>query len=207
MSQGLDVTQWQEQLVDACASGDEARAGALVAQPGSRKARALLEAMLAHPNALVRQAAVWELGALGGASSARRLEQQLAIEEARGDYDGSSVADAISQALGRIEDADARTTLMRRLQRLASGKPDPGDVGTVVHALWRRRHPELLPAIRKTLELLTPPAPRSLLGLLTLLEKSPEEPRSWLGDMSMRMSFHGLEDQAASRPGETEGWI
>jgi len=184
MKQGLGMGQWQEELVEAVNEGDEARARSLLSQPDARRARSLLEAMLAHPDALVRQAAAFGLGELGGTASTRRLEQQLSLEEAREDHDGSSVADAITAALGRIEEAEARAPLVRRLQRLAAGKSDPGDIGTVVHALWLRRHPDLLPVVRKTLELFVPPAPRSLHGLLTLLEKSPEELRAWVRDMS-----------------------
>ncbi len=90
--------------------------------------------MLAHPDALVRQAAAFGLGELGGTASTRSLEQQLSLEEARKDHDGSAVADAITAALGRLEEAGARAPLVRRLQRLAAGKSDPGDVGTVVGA-------------------------------------------------------------------------
>ncbi|HSP81749.1 MAG TPA: hypothetical protein VLQ93_24735 [Myxococcaceae bacterium] len=58
-------------------------------------------------------------------------------------------------------------------------------MSALAHALWRRRHPELLPVVRETLELLTPPASMSLHGLLLLLEKSPEELRAWLRDASV----------------------
>ena len=185
MTQGLDVGQWREELVEAVNEGDEARARSLLSQFGARGARPQLEAMLMNPDALVRQAAAFGLGELGGVASTKRLEQQLALEEARGDHDGSAVADAITQALGRIGDAGARATLVRRLQRLAANKSDPGDVNTLVHALWHRRHPDLLPVVHETLELFAPPAPRSLRGLLTLLEKSPEELRAWVRDASV----------------------
>ncbi|HEX5748601.1 MAG TPA: HEAT repeat domain-containing protein [Archangium sp.] len=150
-------------------------------QLGTRKARPLLEEMLTHPDALVRQAAAFGLGALGGAASARRLEQQLAIEEAR-DADGESVVEAITQALGRITESGARTTLVRRLERLVTGKPDPGDVSALAHALWRKRHPDLLPSVRRGLKRLEPLVSRPLHGLLMLLEKSPEELRQWALD-------------------------
>ncbi|KFA93609.1 hypothetical protein Q664_08430 [Archangium violaceum Cb vi76] len=177
--------QWRQELVDACRFGEEARAGVLVTQLGARKAKPLLEEMLTHPDALVRQAAAFGLGVLGGAASARRLEQQLAIEEARGDTDGESVVEAIIQALGHITESGARTTLVRRLARLVTRKPDPGDVSELAHALWRRRHPDLIPSVRHNLERLGPPASRPLHGLLMLLEKSPEELRQWALDPSI----------------------
>jgi hypothetical protein len=178
------MARWQEELVEAVNAGDEARARGLLSQPGARGARSLLEVMLAHPDALVRQAAAFGLGEVGGTASARCLELRLPLEEARQDHDGSSVAEAITEALGRIAEAGTRATLVRRLQRLATGTPDPGDIGTVVHALWRGRHPDLLPVIRETLARFTPPAPRSLQGLLTLLEKSPEALGLWVQDRS-----------------------
>jgi PAS domain-containing protein len=180
-----DVMQWQQELVDACKYGEETRAGALVTQLGARTARPLLEDMLTNPDARVRQAAAFGLGTLGGATSARRLEQQLAIEEARGDYDGASVVEAITQALGRITESGARATLVRRLERLMAGTPDPGDVSELAHALWRRRHPDLLPSVRRSLEQMSPPASRPLHGLLLLLEKSPEELRQWAREPSV----------------------
>ncbi|HYO52185.1 MAG TPA: hypothetical protein VEU50_05305 [Archangium sp.] len=141
--------------------------------------------MLEDPDALVRQAAAFGLGELGGAISARRLEQQLTLEEARADYDGESVVEAITQALGRIEEAGARAGLVRRLKRLASGEPDAGDINTLACALWRRRHPDLLPVIQQSLEQFPLPAPTSLHGLLVLLEKSPEALRIWAADSSV----------------------
>jgi hypothetical protein len=185
MTHRLDVTQWQEELVDAYKFGEEARASALVAQPGARRARALLEDMLSHPDALARQAAAWGLGELGGAASVRCLEQRLAAEEARGDYDGASVADAITEALGRIKEVSARAPLVRRLERLAASKSGLSDVNPVARALWRKRHPDLLPAVRKALEQLAPPSPNSLHGLLLLLEKSPEELITWAREPSV----------------------
>ncbi|HYO56935.1 HEAT repeat domain-containing protein [Archangium sp.] len=187
MARGTDVEQLKDELVEAYFWGEEARARALVSRLGQqpRKARALLETMLQAPDARVRQAAVFGLGELGGATSVKRLEQQLAIEEARGDYDGASVAEAVTLALGRIEEAGARMGLVRRLARLTAGRPDPVDVNMVAYALWRRRHPDLLPAVRRSLERLALPAPNCLHGLLILLEKSPEELLIWARDSSV----------------------
>jgi len=182
MAREPDMNPWKEELVAAFHKGDEARARALVAQQGAqpRKLRALLEAMLEEPDAIVRQTAAFALGELGGATSARRLEQQLALEEARGDYDGESVATVITQALGRLEDEGSRVSLVRRLHRLvANPAPEFSDVSTMARALWRRRHPELIPIVRQSLERLDPAVSRSLHGLLVLLEKSPEELRAW----------------------------
>jgi hypothetical protein len=177
----MELEQLQNELVDACAWGEEDRARALLPRLGSgpRRIRAALESMLAAPDALVRQAAVFGLGELGGTASARRLEQQLALEEARGDHDGESVAEAITQTLGRIDEAGTRAALVRRLRRLVSRQAELSEVNAVAHALWRKRHPDLLPAVREAVQRLTPPFLNSLHGLLLLLEKSPEELRSW----------------------------
>lgn len=182
-----DIKQWQQELVDACKYGDESQARALITQldTQSRKARAVLESMLADSDALVRQAAAFGLGELGGAASAKRLEKQLAIEEARADHDGASVVAAITQALGRTKDSSARASLVRRLKRLTEGKPGRAEVNEVAYALWRRQHPELIPAVRQTLEQLSLPAPTALHGLLLLLEKSPGELSSWVRDLSV----------------------
>lgn len=173
--------RFQDELLDAVKQGDEARAQALVsrlaAQP--RQARAVLEGMLADPRALMRQAAAFGLGVLGGAASVRLLEQRLAIEEARGDYDGDSVAEEITRVLGHIEEASARTSLVRKLEGMAAGKTEPVDVDVLAGALWKRRHSDLLPPVRRSLERLSPPASSILRGLLTLLEKTPEELGSW----------------------------
>ncbi|WNG61917.1 hypothetical protein F0U59_49825 [Archangium gephyra] len=185
MTREWDVKQWREELVAACRFGEEARARALVRQPGPRKARALLESMLEAEEGLVRQAAVLGLVELGGAASSSRLEQQLVREEARGDRDGDSVAEAITRALGELEEASARASLVRRLERLASGKPDLGDVNTIARALWHKRHPELLPVVRRSLETLALSEMSSLGGLLVLLEKSPGELQSWALDRSV----------------------
>jgi len=186
MANKLDMTQWQEELADACKFGEEERALALIAEPGPRKARVMLEDMLAHEDVLVRQAAVFGLGALGGPASAKRLEQQLTLEEARGGYDGEAVAEAIIETLGRLKEAGTRATLVRRLERLAASKGDLADINSVARALWPKRHPDLLPPVRKAVELLGPSAfSSSLYGLLLLLEKSPEELRAWALDPSV----------------------
>ncbi|OJT19146.1 hypothetical protein BO221_37230 [Archangium sp. Cb G35] len=185
MTREWDVKQWREELVAACRFGEEARARALIRQPGPRKARALLESMLEEDEGLVRQAAVLGLAELGGAASAKRLEQQLVREEARGDRDGDSVAEAITRALGELEESSARASLIRRLERLASGKPDLGDVNTIARALWHKRHPELLPVVRRSLETLALSEMSSLGGLLVLLEKSPGELQSWASDSAV----------------------
>jgi hypothetical protein len=187
MKRTLNMEQVQNELVEAFTWGDEAQARLLMSQLAAqpRKARALLETMLQDSDAQVRQAAAFGLGELGGTASARRLEQQLSLEEARGDYDGESVVEVITEALGRIEKAGTRATLVRRLERLVASHPDPGDIGTVAHALWRRRHPDMLPAVRRALEQLSQPAWSILHGLLLLLEKSPEELTTWAADPSV----------------------
>ncbi|MFE8600137.1 HEAT repeat domain-containing protein [Archangium violaceum] len=185
MPRELDLDQWKDDLVTACRFGEEERARALVQEPGPRKARVLLEAMMEDEEGLVRQAAAFGLGELGGAASARRLEQQLVREEARGDYDGESVAEAITQALGRLKGTGARSSLIRKLQRSSVGTMDPADLCTLARSLWRRRHPELLPPIRKALEQLPPAPPTALHGLLVLLEMPPEQLRTWAQDTSI----------------------
>jgi hypothetical protein len=154
---------------------------------GPRQRRAVLEAMLESSEGLVRQAAVFGLGELGGAASVKRLAEQLAIEEARGDYDGEAVVEDITRALGRIKGASARAPLVRRLERLVAGKPKRSDVNELAYALWSKRHPDLIPVVRASLEKLTLPAPHGLHGLLTLLEKSPEELDTWARDPSVSL--------------------
>ncbi|WP_147332904.1 HEAT repeat domain-containing protein [Archangium gephyra] len=174
------MEQLRDELVDACSWGEEDRAREVVSRFGVEpRARAMLEAMLEEPDGLVRQAAVFGLGVLGGSASARRLEQQLALEEARGDYDGDSVVEEIIRALGRIEGADARAALVRKLERLAAAGSEPRDVNPVATALWKRRHPDLLPILRRTLEQMDPKDWGALEGLLVLLEKTPDELHAW----------------------------
>lgn len=172
-------------MVEAVGEGDETRARALVrelnAQP--RRARPLLEAMLDHEDARVRQAGAFGLGALGGTASARRLEKQLEVEEARGGYDAASVIEVITESLGHIADISARGGLLRRLDRLTGPRVSPSDVNTLARALWRRRHPELRPAVQRALERLPPAAAASLRGLWVLLEKSPARLRAWAEDV------------------------
>jgi len=189
MARGLNIEQWRQELLDAFHHEDEARARMLVSQPGPRKARTLLEAMLEEADALVRQAAAFGLGELGGAASAKLLEQQLAQEEAQGTHDGEAVVEAITDALGRLESTDARASLIRRLRRLVAGKPSASDINAVACALWRRRHPDLLSTIPPCLQPLPLPASRPLHGLLVLLETSPEALPSWVREPSVPLEY------------------
>ena len=184
MASKVDVAQIREQLVDAVGQGDEPRARRLVPQLGAtpRQVRIVLEAMLEDPEPLVRQAGALGLGELGGAASVRRLEQQLAIEEARGNYDGETVAGDIVRALSRIEDSGARASLVRKLERLAAGKPERSEVNEAAYALWMKRHPDLLPVVQRGMQQISVPEPNALHGLLMLLEKSPEELGTWALD-------------------------
>ncbi|WNG21666.1 HEAT repeat domain-containing protein [Cystobacter fuscus] len=192
MAQREEATQWQKALIEAFHAGDEARARAQVTQFGARKAKPVLEAMLENPDAAVRQAAAFGLSELGGAASVKLLEHQLALEEARGNHDGAAVAEAITQALGRIQGASARASLARRLERLiASDRPEPADLNDVACALWRKRHPELIPIVRQSLEKLAHPAPTALHGLLVLLEKPPTELRHWAADNTVPIELKG----------------
>jgi len=190
MAHKPDIAQLQEQLVDAFKWGEEKRASAVVSQLAaqSRQARAALDEMLASPDASVRQAAVFGLGELGGAVSLQRLEQQMAIEEARNDHDGASVLEVITQALGRIKDAGARASLIRRLKRVVANKPGQTDVNDVAYALWRKRHPELIPVLRTALEQLTPKESQALRALLFLLETPPGALAAWVADASVPLN-------------------
>ncbi|HYO65147.1 MAG TPA: hypothetical protein VEU33_03610 [Archangium sp.] len=188
MAREIDLEQWRSELVDAFHWGDQERARSLVvtlreAQP--RRVHGVVEQMLQSPDGKVRQAAAFALGELGGPASARRLEQQLLAEESRGDFDASSVVQVITQALSQIESASSRATLVRRLNRLAAGSPEGSDVDDVVYALWRKRHPELIPAVGGALDRIVPPASEGLQALLRLLENSPEELRVWIEDGSV----------------------
>lgn len=175
------------QLVQAVKEGDELQARSLVPKLGAgpRQVRAVLEAMLEDSDSLVRQAAVFGLGELGGVLSSRRLEQQLAIEEARGDHDGAAVIEDIIRTLGRIDDSSARAGLVRRLERLARGTPERSDVNELACVVWKQRHPDLLPAVRRSLEMLSLPEPHGLHGLLVLLEKSPADLDTWARDLAV----------------------
>lgn len=187
MARKVDVAQLKDELVKVLKEGDEECARVLVSLlgVGPRQRRAVLEAMLDHPEALVRQAAVFGLSHLGGAASARRLEQQLAAEQARRDYDGESVVEEITRALGRMEEDSARALLIKRLQRMTADEPDVLGLNELALALWKRRHPELLPAVRQGLERLPVAERRPLDALLVLLEKSPEELGTWALDPSV----------------------
>jgi hypothetical protein len=182
------MEQWRSELVDSFHLGEEERARSLVAtlrEARPREARATLDAMLESPDAKVRQAAAFALGVLGGPASTRRLEQQLVLEEARGDHDGSAVVQVITQALGQLKSASARAALVRKLERLAAGTPDPTAVNDLVYALWRKRHPELVPALRGALRRIALPAARALYALLRLMEISPEELSAWVENGSV----------------------
>jgi hypothetical protein len=188
MAREVDWEQWRSELVDAFHWGEQERARTLVAalrEAQPRRVQSVLERMLQSPDGKVRQAAAFGLGELGGPSSARRLEQQLLLEESRGGHDASSVVQVITQTLSQLESSRARTTLVRRLTRLAAGEPEGSDVDDLTYALWRKRHPELIPAVREALERIAPPASDGLRALLRLLESSPEELRAWIDDESV----------------------
>jgi hypothetical protein len=187
----MDTKRVQAELVEALTEGDETQARALVRELNARprSARALMEAMLDHEDARVRQAGAFGLGELGGAASARLLEKQLAVEEARGDYDAASVIEVVTDALGRIADTTARGGLIRRLERLTGPRVSPSDVNTLARALWRRRHPELIPAVQRALERLPPAATASLRGLLALLKKSPGQLLAWAEDTQVPVAW------------------
>ncbi len=95
----------------------------------------------------------------------------------------------IVRALSRIEDAGARASLVRKLNQLAASKPARSDVYELASALWKRRHPDLIPAVRRSLEQISLPAPHALHGLLLLLEKSPEELGAWARDPSVPVEY------------------
>lgn len=184
MAYKQDVSRIRAQLVQAVKEGDETRARSMVLQLGAgrRQIRAALETMLNDSDSLVRQAAAFGLGELGGAASTQRLERQLALEEARDDHDGAAVIEDITQALGRIQDGTARAGLVRRLERLAQGTPERSDINELAGVLWKQRHPDLLPAVRRSLGTISLPEPHGLHGLQVLLEKSPTELDAWVRD-------------------------
>lgn len=187
MARELDLARWQSELVDAFRWGQEARAWELVAmlrKARPREARAIWDEMLGSPEGNVRQVAAFALGAWGGPSSTRRLEQQLVLEEARGD-DSSSVVQVIIQSLGQLKSAGARAALVRKLNRLVAGTPEQTDVNDLAYALWRKRHPDLIPAVRSALQRIDLPASRSLHALLRLLESAPQELIAWVEDGSV----------------------
>jgi HEAT repeat protein len=72
MADHKDVSQPRAQLAQAVKEDDEAGARSLISQLGAgpRQIRAVLEAMLEDSDSLVRQAAAFGLGELGGAVSA-----------------------------------------------------------------------------------------------------------------------------------------
>jgi hypothetical protein len=191
MARRRDVAQVQDELIDAFKWGDEARARALLSQLGEQphEIRAVLEGMLEDSYGLARQAAAFGLGELGGDASVSRLERQLAMEEARDDYDGEAVEEDIVKALGRIDEVSARDSLVRKLERLAAGEPESAAVHVLARSLWRRRHQDLIPAVRQSLKQLSLPSPHSLHGLLVLLERSPEEFIAWVLDREVPVEF------------------
>jgi hypothetical protein len=183
MTRGTDLEHLQDELVEAFVWGGEDRARELVSVFGPEpRVRPLLEAMLHEADPRARQAAAFGLGVLGGPASIKCLEQQLALEEAREDYDGDSVVEEIIRALGRIEDPGARAALVRVLKRRVAAGPESGEVHALALALWKRRHPELLSVVRQSLGQLDPKEWNSLQGLLVLLEKTPDELRAWARD-------------------------
>jgi hypothetical protein len=151
--------------------------------------RLVLDAMLGDPQGLVRQAAVFGLGELGGEAVVRRLKQQLAVEEARGDLDGQAVAEEITRALGRIQGAGARATLVKRLEQRVAGKLERSELTLLARALWKIRHPDLIPAVQRSLKRVTLPVPHALHGLLVLLERTPEELATWVLDPSVSVQL------------------
>jgi hypothetical protein len=191
LAQELGEEQWRSELVDALRLGEEERARGLVAtlrEARPRQLRAVLEEMLESSDGKARQAAAFALGELGGPASTRRLEQQLVLEEARVDHDSSSVVQVITQVLGQLKSAGARAALVRKLNRLASGKPDQTAVNDVTYALWRKRHPELIPAVRDVLQRIALPSAKALHALLRLLESSPAQLNAWLEDGAVPLS-------------------
>lgn len=191
MARKVDVTRVQEELVAAVKQGDEVQARKWVVRLGAspRQMRVVLESMLDATEGVVRQAAVFGLGELGGTASVRRLEQQLALEEARGNHDGDAVAEEITRALGRIQEVSARASLVRRLERLVARKPERSELNELASALWKRRHPDMVAPVRRCLEALDLPAPHALHGLWVLLEKPPRELEAWALEPSVSPEY------------------
>jgi len=171
-------------LVDAFEWGEDERLKELISQLAAqpRLASKLLNEMLSSSDASERSAAIFALGRLGGTRNLRRLEEQLAVEETREDYDGSAVIEVITEALGHIKEVGSRATLVRRFRRLLSGTPEETDVNDLCYALWRKRHPELIPVVRSALERFPARFFPALDALLCLLETPPEKLVPWALD-------------------------
>jgi hypothetical protein len=191
MAHGLEVGLILDELIDAFKWGDEARARSLVFQLGRdpHEIRGVLADMLEDSYGLARQAAAFALGELGGEASVRLLERRLSIEEARGDYDGEAVDADIIQALGRIDEACVRPILVRKLEWMATGAARNPDALVLAHALWRRRHPELIPAVRQNIEQIKVPVPHVMHGLQVLLEMTPQELSAWARDPTVSVEY------------------
>jgi hypothetical protein len=187
MERPPDMKRLWEDLVDAFEWNEGDRLRALVTKLSAhrRQARAMLDEMLASEDARTRQAAVFALGEFGGTASLKRLERQMDIEQARADYDGSAVLQVITEALGRIKEVGARASLIRRLERLVAGKHDTTDLNDVAYALWRKRHPELIPVLRNVLDQLEPEESEALRALLQLLETPPDVLTAWVANTSV----------------------
>lgn len=201
MARGHDVGRVLNELTNAFKWGDEAYARSLVFQLGQEphEIRAVLAGMLEDSYGLARQAAAFGLGQLGGEASVRLLERRLSIEESRGDYDGDAVKDDIIRALGHIDEASVRPILVRRLERMADGTVQKSDVHVLAHALWRRRHPDLIPAVRQNIDRIKAPAHHAMNGLMVLLEMTPQELSAWARDLNVSVEhktevFVVLED-------------
>jgi hypothetical protein len=90
--------------------------------------------------------------------------------------------DEITRALGRVQEASARASLVRRLERLAASRPERSELNTLACALWKKRHPDMIPAVRRSLEQLAVRDPNALHGLWILLERPPEALSTWVRD-------------------------
>jgi len=190
MEQQFDPTLVRDGLVDAFEWGDDERLEELISQLAGqpRRASKVLDEMLSSPDARERSPAVFALGRLGGTRSLRRIEEQLAVEEAREDYDGSAVIEVITEALGHIKEAASRATLVRRFRRLLSGRPGETDVNDLCYALWRKRHPELISVVKSGLERFPAGSFPALDALLRLLETPIEALVAWSLDASVPLT-------------------